>query len=124
MVRYALLGATDSGEMILAACIPSNTTFSGPLAPVMELIAGAFGGLLWPAAVMMIVILALLAVFQAHTDRAQGMLRAIVWIMIIVFGVMIVMMVVTGVYTNLNARCENPFDVNPESMGLVLLHLV
>lgn len=108
-----LIGQGMGGEgMILADCIPKNNAFAGALAPVMQWIAGAFGGLLWPAAVMMIVIFAVVAVFMAKSDKAEGFIRAIGFIVMVVLGVMIALLVLTGVVGYIDSQCADPFVVS------------
>lgn len=97
---------------LLAKCIPENNTFSGPLNPVLELVAGAFGGIMFEAAVTMIIIFALVGIFLAKSDRAQGWIKAIGMVVVILLGVMIVLLVISGVATAIDGQCGNVFAMS------------
>lgn len=95
-----------SSDMVVAGgfmaptgrCYPSNNLLRRPLAPVMEDVAGAAGGLIWIAAAMMIVIFVLLAIFTIKSFKAQEYIKGIVGIVVVVFGGMIVLAVLSSAF--------------------------
>lgn len=88
----------------MAACVASNDTLLGPLGPVIERFTGAFGGLLFPAAIFMIVLYGVILIFTIKRD-SSGTIRAIVAIAGVVVALPLLILVLGSIFTYMNDLC-------------------
>jgi hypothetical protein len=90
----------------MAQCIPTNDLLYGPLGPIITKLAGGFGGLILPTAVMVLLLGAVGFVVTVLTKKASMFLRAIGVVVGVILGLPLLILIVSAVYTLLNNACS------------------
>lgn len=88
-----------------AQCIPSNDLLSGPLGGVIDKLSGAFGGLVMPLAIMMVLLLAVIFLVTVLTKSASRFLKAGGVVVGAVLGLPLLILIVASLFALFNNAC-------------------
>ena len=89
-----------------AACVPTNDLLYGQLGPIIEKLAGGFGGLVLPIAIMVLLLAAVAAVATILTNKAAVFFKAMGVLVGVILGLPLVILIVAAIYTLLNNACS------------------
>lgn len=98
----------DESKRVLEArqCIPSNNMLSGALAPLLNRVSGALGGLIMPIVGVILVVAAVMALFSIFQSRsARAYIDIAKGVFIIVVGLIGSMLILYSVLPELNNVC-------------------
>lgn len=90
----------------MKACIPVNTSLTGPLGPFIKLVEGGIGGLLLAMVVLLMVIAILAAVVQAARGARLGaVISVVISIPLVVIIGIVAIAVFEALLVRFNAMC-------------------
>jgi hypothetical protein len=88
-----------------AVCVQTNNLLLTPLGPVINLFSGAFGGVLQPLAIAVLVILGVIALALILTKHAAKFLRLIGIVLAVPVAVVLAILLFNAIYTAFNHLC-------------------